>query len=62
MILQIKKPNKPTETIEPNENINRQAQIDAVELTVLIHNRDNPTDLWTVEKIETDKPSNNSTQ
>lgn len=54
MILQIKKPNKPTETIEPNDNINRQAQIDAVELTVLIHNRDNPTDLWTVEKIETD--------
>lgn len=54
MILQIKKPNKPTETIEPNENINRQAQIDAAELTVLIHNRDNPTDLWTVEKIEPD--------
>jgi len=54
MILRIKKPNKPTETIEPNENINRQAQIDAAELTVLIHNRDNPTDLWTVEKIEPD--------
>lgn len=54
MILRIKKPSKPIETIEPNDNINRQAQIDAVELTVLIHNRDNPTDLWTVEKIEPD--------
>lgn len=52
MILRITKPGKPTETIEPNENVSRQAQIDAAELTVAIHNRDNPSDLWVVEKVE----------
>jgi len=52
MILQIKKTGKPTEIILPNENVSREAQIKAAELTVAIHNRDNPSDLWAVEKVE----------
>lgn len=52
MILLIKKPGNPDEIILENENVSREAQIKAAELTVLIHNRDNQSDLWTVEKID----------
>ena len=47
----ILKPNKPKKVFTATQNMPLDKLKKAVELTIQIHNRDNPADQWTIEEV-----------